>query len=91
MMTTLIILLLLAVIGWIGWKMHSKPDANDDGIVNSKDAFAAAREAVAEAKAAAKKTLDANQDGKVNSNDAKEVIAKVEKEVKRVRRKRVSP
>jgi len=33
-MDTLVIVLLVAVAGWIVWKLVKKPDANDDGVVD---------------------------------------------------------
>lgn len=78
-MSTLLLLLLVVVAGWVGWKLWKKPDANEDGVVDHKDALVAAKEVAAEAKAHAVNTLDVNKDGKVNLADAKEAAAKVKK------------
>lgn len=53
-MGTLVVLLLLAVAGWIVWKLVKDPDKNDDGIVDHKDVVAAAKEVAVEAKAEVK-------------------------------------
>ena len=53
-MGTLVVLLLLAVAGWIVWKLWKKPDMNNDGVVDAKDVVAAAKEVAVEAKAEAK-------------------------------------
>lgn len=76
-MGTLIVLVLVAVAAWVGWKLWKKPDANNDGVVDHKDAFVVAREAAAEAKAAVAKVADVNKDGKVDLADAKEQVKKV--------------
>lgn len=78
-MSTLLLLLLVVVAGWVGWKLWKKPDVNEDGVVDHKDALVAAKEVAAEAKAHAVNTLDVNKDGKVNLADAKEAAAKVKK------------
>ncbi len=78
-MNTLLVLLLVAVVAWIAWKLFKKPDANDDGVVDHKDALVAAKEVAAEAKAHAVNALDLNKDGKVDLADAKEAVAKVKK------------
>jgi hypothetical protein len=78
-MSTLLLLLLVVVAGWVGWKLWKKPDANEDDVVDHKDALVAAKEVAAEAKAHAVNTLDVNKDGKVNLADAKEAAAKVKK------------
>ena len=43
-MGTLVVVLLLAVAGWIAWKLIKDPDKNDDGVVDHKDVVAAAKE-----------------------------------------------
>ena len=53
-MGTLVVLLLLAVAGWIVWKLVKDPDKNDDGVVDHKDVVAAAKEVAVEAKAEVK-------------------------------------
>lgn len=53
-MGTLIGLLLLAVAGWVVWKLVKDPDKNDDGVVDHKDVVAAAKEVAVEAKAEVK-------------------------------------
>jgi predicted negative regulator of RcsB-dependent stress response len=35
-MGTLVVVLLLAVAGWIVWKLWKKPDMNNDGVVDAK-------------------------------------------------------
>ena len=57
-MGTLIVLVLLAVAGWIVWKLWKKPDLNNDGVVDAKDVVAAAKEVAAEAKAGADKAVE---------------------------------
>jgi predicted negative regulator of RcsB-dependent stress response len=78
-MSTLIVLVLLAVAAWIGWKLFKKPDANDDGVVDHKDVLVAAKEVASEVKAKAASAADLNNDGKVDLADAKEAVAKVKK------------
>ena len=53
-MGTLVVVLLLAVAGWVVWKLWIKPDMNNDGVVDAKDVVAAAKEVAVEAKAEAK-------------------------------------
>ena len=53
-MGTLVVLLLLAVAGWVVWKLVKDPDKNDDGVVDHKDVVAAAKEVAVEAKAEVK-------------------------------------
>ena len=53
-MGTLIGLLLLAVAGWVVWKLVKDPDKNDDVVVDHKDVVAAAKEVAVEAKAEVK-------------------------------------
>ena len=57
-MGTLVVLLLLAVAGWILWKVWKKPDLNNDGTVDAKDFVAAAKEVAAEAKAEGTKAVE---------------------------------
>jgi predicted negative regulator of RcsB-dependent stress response len=49
-MGTLLILVLLAVAGWVVWKLYKKPDLNDDGKVDLQDIVVAAKEVAAEVK-----------------------------------------
>jgi hypothetical protein len=53
-MGTLLVLLLVAVAGWVVWKLFKKPDMNNDGVVDAKDVVAAAKEVAVEAKAEVK-------------------------------------
>ena len=69
-MGTLLVVLLVAVVAWIAWTLLKKPDANEDGKVDHKDALVAAKEVAA---------ADLNKDGKVDLADAKEAVAKVKK------------
>lgn len=78
-MSTLVVVVLLAVAGWIVWKLFKKPDANEDGVVDHKDALVAAKEVAVEAKAHAVNALDVNKDGKVNLADAAATVEKVKK------------
>ena len=78
-MGTLLVLLLVAVGGWVAWKLWKKPDANNDGAVDHKDVVVAAKEVVAEAKVEAVNVLDVNKDGKVDLGDAKAVVEKAKK------------
>ena len=48
-MGTLVVLVLLAVAGWVVWKLFKKPDMNNDGVVDAKDVVAAAKEVAVEA------------------------------------------
>ena len=57
-MGTLIGLLLLAVAGWVVWKLVKDPDKNDDGVVDHKDVVAAAKEVAVEAKAETVKAVE---------------------------------
>ena len=57
-MGTLIGLLLLAVAGWVVWKLVKDPDKNDDGVVDHKDVVVAAKEVAVEAKAEAVKAVE---------------------------------
>ncbi len=57
-MGTLVVVLLLAVAGWVVWKLWKKPDANNDGVVDAKDVLHAAKEVAAEAKAGADKAVE---------------------------------
>ena len=52
-MGTLLVLLLVVVGGWVAWKLWKKPDANNDGVVDTKDVLHAAKEVATEAKAEA--------------------------------------
>ena len=57
-MGTLVVVLLLAVAGWVVWKLWKKPDLNNDGVVDHKDVVAAAKEVAVEAKAGADKAVE---------------------------------
>ncbi len=57
-MGTLVVVLLLAVAGWVVWKLWKKPDLNNDGVVDHKDVVAAAKEVAVEAKAEATKVAE---------------------------------
>ncbi len=57
-MGTLVVVLLLAVAGWIAWKLIKDPDKNDDGVVDHKDVVAAAKEVAVEAKVHAEKAAE---------------------------------
>ncbi len=78
-MGTLVVLLLVVVAGWVVWKLWKKPDANNDGVVDHKDAVVAVKEVAAEAKVHAVNALDVNKDGKVDLGDAKAAAQKVKK------------
>lgn len=71
MVGTLVVLGLVAVAAWVGWKLFKKPDQNNDGKVDGQDALVAAKEVVAEVKVEAAKVADLNKDGKVDVADAK--------------------
>ena len=57
-MGTLIVLLLVAVAAWVGWKLLKDPDKNHDGKVDAKDVALAAKEVAVEAKAHAEKAAE---------------------------------
>ena len=57
-MGTLIVVLLVAVAGWVVCKLVKDPDNNDDGVFDHKDVVAAAKEVVVEAKAEAVKAVE---------------------------------
>ena len=57
-MGTLVVLVLLAVAGWILWKLFKTPDMNHDGKVDAQDVVVAAKEVVAEAKAEGAKAVE---------------------------------
>ena len=77
-MGTLVLLLLLAVAGWIVWKLLKDSDKNDDGKVDVKDVVVAAKEVAAEVKAEAVKV-----EAKVE-----EVAVQVVEKVKKARKPR---
>lgn len=52
-MGTLLILILVAVAGWVIWKLYKKPDLNNDGKVDAQDVLVAAKEVATEVKAEA--------------------------------------
>jgi predicted negative regulator of RcsB-dependent stress response len=49
-MGTLIVLVLVAVAGWVVWKLLKSPDANNDGVVDHKDVVHAVKEVAEEVK-----------------------------------------
>ena len=57
-MGTLIVLLLVAVAGYVVWKLLQDPDKNDDGKVDAQDVVAAAKEVASEVKAEANKAVE---------------------------------
>ena len=61
-MGTLIVVLLVAAVGLIVWKLVGTlvkdPDKNDDGVVDHKDVVVAAKEVAVEAKAEAVKAVE---------------------------------
>jgi len=57
-MGTLLVLLLVAVAGYIVWKLVQDPDKNDDGKVDAQDVVAAAKEVATEVKAEANKAVE---------------------------------
>lgn len=63
-MGTLVVVLLLAVAGWIVWKLWKKPDMNNDGVVDVKDVVVAAKEVAAEAKVEAVKAVEKVKKGR---------------------------
>lgn len=63
-MGTLVVVLLLAVAGWIVWKLVKKPDLNNDGKVDAQDVLVAAKEVAAEAKAGAAKAAEKVKKGR---------------------------
>ncbi len=57
-MGTLVVLLLLAVAGYIVWKLVKTPDLNQDGKVDVQDVVTAAKEVAVEAKTEAGKVVE---------------------------------
>ncbi len=57
-MGTLLILILVAVAGWVIWKLYKKPDLNNDGKVDAQDVLVAAKEVATEVKAEAAVVVD---------------------------------
>lgn len=57
-MEALLVLIVLAVIGYIVWKLVKDPDKNDDGKVDAQDVVAAAKEVATEVKAEADKAVE---------------------------------
>jgi len=72
-MTTLVILIVLALLGWVVWKLAQNPDKNNDGKVDAKDVLAAAKEVAEEVKA------EAVEAAAVVKAEAAEVVKKVKK------------
>jgi len=56
-MTTLVILIVLALLGWVVWKLAQNPDKNNDGKVDAEDVLAAAKEVAEEVKAETTKAV----------------------------------
>lgn len=76
-MGTLVVVVLVAFAAWVAWKLLKKPDANDDGVVDHKDAMHVAKD-----------SLDVNKDGKVDLADVKAAGEKVVEKAKKVRAKK---
>jgi len=57
-MNFLVVLLVLAVAGYIVWKLFQDPDKNNDGKVDHQDVLVAAKEVASEAKAEATKVVE---------------------------------
>jgi hypothetical protein len=57
-MGTLLILILVAVAGWVIWKLYKKPDLNNDGKVDAQDVLVAAKEVATEVKAEATEVVE---------------------------------
>lgn len=57
-MGTLVVIILLAVAGYIVWKLVKTPDLNQDGKVDAQDVVAAAKEVATEVKAEADKAVE---------------------------------
>jgi hypothetical protein len=81
-MGTLVVLVLVAVAGWVVWKLLKSPDANNDGVVDHKDVVHAVKEVAAEVKVEAVKAAEVV---KVEAVKAAEVAVK---KVKKGRKKK---
>lgn len=57
-MEALLVLIVLAVLGYVVWKLVKDPDKNDDGKVDAQDVVAAAKEVATEVKAEADKAVE---------------------------------
>jgi beta-lactam-binding protein with PASTA domain len=57
-METLFVVVIVAVIGYIVYKMVKTPDVNGDGKVDVQDVVSAAKEVVQEAKAVEEKVVE---------------------------------
>lgn len=57
-MGTLLVIVLLAVAGYVVWKLLKTPDLNQDGKVDAHDVVAAAKEVATEVKAEADKAVE---------------------------------
>ena len=57
-MEALLVLIVLAVLGYVVWKLVKDPDKNDDGKVDAQDVVAAAKEVATEVKAEANKAVE---------------------------------
>jgi F0F1-type ATP synthase membrane subunit b/b' len=79
-MSTLVVLVLVAVAGWVVWKLLKSPDANNDGVVDHKDVVHAVKEVAEEVKVEAKEVVA----------DVKTEASKVVAKVKKGRKKKVS-
>ena len=57
-MGTLIVVVLLALAGYLVWKLFKNPDANNDGKVDIKDVVEAAKEVATDVKAGAEQAVE---------------------------------
>jgi len=57
-MGTLLVIVLLAVAGYVVWKLLKTPDLNQDGKVDAQDVVTAAKEVATEVKAEADKVVE---------------------------------
>lgn len=72
-MTTLLILVFLALLGWVVWKLAQNPDKNNDGKVDAEDVLAAAKEVAEEVKAEA---VEAAAEVKAQATEAVKKVKK---------------
>ena len=70
-MGTLVVVLLVAVAGWIIWKLVKTPDMNHDGKVDAQDVVVAAKEVATEAKAEAVKVVEKAKKARKSAKKAK--------------------
>lgn len=83
-MEILIVLLGVAFVGFVFWKLIMKPDHNEDGKVDLGDVKSSATEVVNTVKS----SLDVNKDGKVNLADVKAAGEKAVKKAAKPRAKK---